>query len=181
MSVNMPFSDVALKEATGKDWAEWKTSLEEWGAAEKSHLEIAKYLSDDLGLNGWWAQGITVGYERMIARRAVGQRSDGAYSASVSKTINASVDLVHSTIVDELLRNQWLDGSVVRLRTSVAPKSARFDDHEKNVIIAFFLTPKGDDKCSVQLQAEKLISAEDGEEWKAAWRPRLEALAGYFR
>lgn len=180
MSVDMPFSDSALKDTTGLNWSEWKISLEDWGAAEKSHLEIAKYLSDERGIEGWWAQGITIGYERMIARRAVGQRSDGSYSASVSKTINASIEQVHTALVDEPLRNQWLDASVMRLRTSVAPKSARFDDHEANVIIAFFLTPKGDDKCAIQVQADKLSSAEAGEEWKSVWRPRLNALAKYL-
>lgn len=180
MSVTMPFSDDALKKETGKDWQEWKTALESWGAAEKSHLEIAKYLTDEVGLNSWWAQGITVGYERMIVRRAVGQMNDGSFSASVSKTINANINRVHAALVDELTRNQWLDGSVVRLRTSSAPKSARFDDHEANVIIAFYLTEKGEEKTSVQIEATKLPSKEAGDEWKAAWRPRLADLAEYL-
>lgn len=180
MSVDMPFSDAAVKNTTGKDWQEWRTHLESWGAAERSHLEIAKYLTDELELNAWWAQGITVGYERMIVRRAVGQQNDGTFSASVSKTINTSIERVHSTLVDEAARNQWLDSKVARLRTSVSPKSARFDDHEAKVTISFFLTSKGDDKCSVQLQAEKLPSKEAGDEWKAAWKPRLNTLAEHL-
>lgn len=180
MSVDMPFTDEALKKQTGKDWQEWRTALENWGAAEKSHLEIAKYLKEEIGCDAWWAQGITVGYERMIVRRAVGQMNDGSFSASVSKTINASINRVHSALVDEPTRHQWLDGSVVRLRTSVAPKSARFDDHEARVIIAFHLTSKGDDKTSVQIEATKLPTAESGNEWKAAWRPRLADLAEYL-
>lgn len=179
MSVQMPFSDEVLKETTGKDWLEWKSALESWGAAEKSHLEIAKYLTEELEINAWWAQGITLGYERMIVRRAVGQRSDGSYSANVSKTLNASIERVHTALVDELARSQWLDRSVARLRTCSAPKSARFDDHEAKVTIAFFLSPKDNDKCTLQLQAEKLASKEAGDEWKAAWRPRLEQLAAY--
>lgn len=180
MSADMPYSDKVLKNATGNDWQEWKIALETWGAAEKSHKEIAKYLTDELGLNGWWAQGITVGYERMIARRAVGQMNDGSFSASVSKTINASIKRVHTSLVDEPARHQWLDASVMRLRTSVAPKSARFDDHEANVIIAFYLTEKHDEKTSVQVEATKLPSKEAGDEWKAAWRPRLMDLAEYL-
>lgn len=180
MSADMPFTDAALKNQTGKDWQEWKVALERWGAAEQSHPEIAKYISEEFGYNGWWSQGITVGYERMIARRAVGQMNDGSYSASVSKTINANINRVHSALVVELTRLQWLDGSVVRLRTSMAPKSARFDDHEANVIIAFFLTEKGDEKTSVQVEATKFPTKESGDEWKAAWRPRLAKLAEYL-
>lgn len=180
MSVDTPFTDAALKKATGKDWLEWIAILEEWGVKERSYLEITSYLASEFGLNDWWSQGITVGYERMTVRRSVGQLSQGTVSASINKTINASIKLTHSTLVDELLRYQWLAGSVVRLRTSLAPKIARFDDYEARVIIAFSLTREDDNRTAVRLQADKLTSVEAGEKWKAAWEPRLERLAQYL-
>lgn len=180
MSVDMPFTDEALQKTTGKNWQEWIACLEEWGAKERSYLEISRYLSDEFGLNDWWSQGITVGYERKTVRRSVGKLSAGVFSAGIDTTINASIELTHSTIVDGLLRHQWLDGSVVRLRTSLAPKFARFDDYEAKVIIVFTLTKEGDENCQVQLQADTFTSTEAGEEWKAAWEPRLAQLAQYL-
>lgn len=180
MSADMPFTDEALRKETGKDWQEWKVALENWGAAEKSYPEIVKHLADEFGYNTWWAQGITVGYERMIARRAVGKMNDGSFSATISKTIDASIERVHAALVVELTRLQWLDGSLVRLRTSMAPHSARFDDHEANVIIAFHLTEDEDDITMVKLEANKLPTRESGETWEAAWKPRLEKLAEYL-
>ncbi len=180
MSVDMPFTDAALKKATGKDWLGWKTSLEEWGVKDKSYRELHTYLSSEFGLNDWWAQGIAVGYERMTVQRLVGQLSEGTYSTSINKTINASIELTHSTIVVELMRYQWLDASVVRLRTSLAPHQARFDDYEAKVIITFSLTKEDEDRCSLELRADKLPSAEAGEQWKAAWESRLERLAEHL-
>lgn len=180
MSYELPHSDDAVRKATHKTWDEWKTIIDAWGGANKPHPEIATFLTDDQGLDGWWAQGVTVGYERMIGRRAVGQSNDGSYSASVSKTINASAEMVHAALADDEQRSQWLEGGLVSLRTASAPKSVRFDDHEAGVIIAAFLSVKGKEKTSLQLQVEKLPSKEAGDVWKAAWKTRLAMLAGFL-
>lgn len=177
MSTEMPHSDEAVTKSTGKRWDEWHALLNEWGAAEKSHTEIARYLVEEHKVDGWWAQGITVGYERHIGRRKVGQREDGLFSASVSKTINAGAEAVYTALVDEKRRAEWLPEGVVSFRTGSEPKSARFDDEEAGVIIAFFLTAKSDAKTAVQVQADKLPSKDAGEEWKATWRPRLAEMA----
>lgn len=177
MAVEMPQSDEVIKKQTGKDWAEWRELLDAWGGPDKSHTEIAAYVAGDLGIDGWWAQGVTVGYERLIGRRAVGQRNDGSYSASASKTVNASAPDVHAALVDDAKRREWLPDGLVSFRTASAPKSARFDDLGHGVIIAFFLTPKGEAKTAVQVQADGLASQEAADEWKAAWKPRLNDLA----
>ncbi len=181
MTVEPPHSDAAVGKASGKGWDEWRTLLDAWGAPEKSHTEIAQYLVEEYGVDGWWAQGITVGYERLIGRRQAGQRNDGSFSASVSKTINASAEKVHAALADETQRSQWLEDGVVNFRTASAPKSVRFDDLEAGVIFAVFLTARGDEKTSLQVQADKFASKEAGEEWKAAWKPRLAKLAEYLR
>lgn len=180
MSVELPHSDDAVHKATGKTWDEWKAILDNWGGPDKPHPEIATYLVDDHGVSSWWAQGVTVGYERLIGRREAGQRNDGTYSASVSKTINASAETIHAALADDALRARWLEEGVLRLRSASAPKSVRFDDLEAGIIIAAFLTAKGDTKASLQIQAEKLTSKVAGEEWKAAWKPRLANLATHL-
>lgn len=180
MTVEMPQTDEAIRRATGKGWDEWRQVLDAWDSPQKTHTEIAAYLARELGVADWWAQGVTVGYERLIGRREAGQRNDGTYSASVSKTIAADIERVHAALVDDAARAAWLGDGVVRFRTASPPKSARFDDLEHGMIIAFFLTGKGADKCAVQVEATKLASADAGDAWKAAWRPRLQALAEYL-
>lgn len=181
MAAEMPHGNEAVLKSTGKSWEEWHALLDVWSAADKSHTEIARYLVDEHCLDGWWAQGVTIGYERQIGRRAVGQRNDGLFSASVSKTINANIEAVHAAIADEGQRSEWLGDDVVNFRTASVPKSVRFDDLEADIIIAVFLTAKGDNKTSLQIQAEKLASKEAGEEWKTAWKPRLARLAEHLK
>ncbi|MCO5229370.1 MAG: hypothetical protein M9934_13960 [Thermomicrobiales bacterium] len=178
MTVKLPQSDEAITNATGKGWDAWKAILDEWNAPAKSHTEIARYLSDEHGVPDWWAQGVTVGYERMIGRREAGQRNDGSYSASTSKTIAAPMSAVHAALVDDAQRDQWLPTGSLSLRTQQV-KSARFDEAETGLIVAFFLTAKVE-KTAVQVQVDGLASADDADAWKAVWKTRLSDLATHL-
>jgi hypothetical protein len=80
-------SDVRLKAATGRVRAEWHALLDAAGAAGWKHPEIARWLYETQGVDGWWAQGITVGYEQAHGRRLPGQQADGTFSVTVTRTI----------------------------------------------------------------------------------------------
>lgn len=179
MTVKLPQSDEAITNATGKGWNAWKAILDAWNASEKSHTEIARYVATEHGVPDWWAQGVTVGYERMIGRREAGQRNDGSYSASASKTVAAPMSEVHAVLVEEAQRDRWLPAGTLSLRTKQA-KSARFDEVETGLIVAFFLTAKGE-KTAVQAQADGIASAEEADTWKTVWKARLNDLASYIQ
>jgi hypothetical protein len=53
-------SDEAIKKGSGKSWDEWFALLDAWGAMEKTHTEIARHISEELEVDGRWAQGVTV-------------------------------------------------------------------------------------------------------------------------
>lgn len=180
-SAGAQMSDAAIREKTGKTWPEWRDALDAWGAADKPHDAIARYVHEDLGIDGWWAQSVTVGYERMIGRREIGQKSDGSYAASASKTVAAGVDEHFSAWADEASRDAWLTPGTLALRTAQAGKSARFDDTMTGDIIALWFTDKGPGKSSVSLQVEKLGSGEEVEERKAMWKTRLAGLAAHLK
>ena len=57
-------SDAAIKKSTGKTWDEWFPILDAWGAREKTHTEIARYVSEEHGVPGWWSQSVTVATSR---------------------------------------------------------------------------------------------------------------------
>ena len=84
-------ADERVLAASGRDWAAWEDYLDGKGAAEMGHAAIARMLKDE-GQPGWWCQMVTVGYERMIGRRELGQTCAGAYSANASRTIAGSMD-----------------------------------------------------------------------------------------
>ena len=170
-----PVSDQALRDATGRGWDEWLALLDEWGATARSHTDIARWLSTEHDVPGWWAQSVTVGYERARGLRAAGQRPDG-WSVSASKTVAVPVERLYAAFEDEELRDRWLPGASMSVRTATPFRSARYDweDGSTRVYVGFSERPGG--KSNVALQHERLPDAETAEEMKAWWRERVAAL-----
>jgi len=119
---NPGMSDAALRRGTGRGWNEWLTLLDAWGGASKTHPEIATYLNEVHGVDGWWAQGVTVGYERARGMRAVGQLPDG-YGTSASKTVAVPVARLYEAFVDPALRARWLPDAPFAISTTTLNKA----------------------------------------------------------
>ena len=168
-------SDEAIRRRTGRGWEEWFDLLDEWGAAERPHREIARWVSEEHGIEGWSAQAVTVIYERARGLRAVGQRPDG-FTVTASKTVAVPVDRLYEAFLDESLRERWLPGAALRERTATRPKSARFDwgDGATRLSVAFLA--KGEDKSAAALAHERIADAREAERMKAFWRERVTAL-----
>ena len=171
----LTMSDEAIRRRTGRGWEEWFDLLDEWGAADRPHREIARGVAQEHGVDGWGAQAVTVSYERARGLRAVGEHADG-FAITASKTVAVRVDRLYEAFVDESLRERWLPGVELHERTSVKPRSARFDwgGGETRVIVSF--TEKGEEKSAVALQHERLADAAEAERMKAYWRGRVAAL-----
>lgn len=92
-------SDERLREATGRVRADWHALLDAAGARDWKHPQIARWLVETHGVEGWWAQGVTVGYEQAIGRRLPGQQADGTFSISVTRTLSAA----RSAVLDPAL------------------------------------------------------------------------------
>jgi hypothetical protein len=74
-------SDAAVEAKTGKTWQEWLALLDAAGAREMDHKSIAAYLHKQLGVPGWWAQGVAqVSLFRPAALVGVCPRRAGAES-----------------------------------------------------------------------------------------------------
>jgi hypothetical protein len=164
-------SDEAVAERTGRSWSEWLAVLDGWGAAERTHTEIARYVNAEHGVPGWWSQTVTVGYERLRGRRALYEHADG-FSVGASRTIGIPVERLFDAVCDPA----WPAEGKLRLRTAQPGRTARFDweDGTTRVVVGF--SAKGDAKSSVALQHERLPDADTAEAMKAYWRARLAEL-----
>ena len=80
-------SDEKIRERTGRGWEEWFDLLDEWGAAERTHREIARWVAEQLGIGPlvWAAQAITSSYERARGLRALGETEQG-FAVSTTRT-----------------------------------------------------------------------------------------------
>jgi Domain of unknown function (DUF4287) len=170
-----PMSDEKVTEATGRRWDEWFALLDAWNAASSSHTEIARWLVAEHDVASWWSQSITVAYEQARGLRAPGQRPDG-WAISATKTIAVPVERLFEAFEDEALREAWLPGAQLRLRTATAPRSARYDWEDGSTRVNVGFTSLAQDKSRVALAHERLPDADTADEMKAWWRERLAAL-----
>ena len=169
-------SDAKIKEKTGCTWERWVRALDHHGAAEMSHREIAELVRAKYKVGDWWTQTVTVGYERIKGLRARGQRRDGSFEASKSRTFDVPVSELFEAWADEKTRQRWLNGEKLRIRTATAPKSMRLDWPGGGIVAVGFYA-KGAGKSSVAVGHEKLPDQETAARIKAEWAEHLSALA----
>lgn len=117
-------SDGAVKRGTGKSWGELFAVLDAWGATYRTHAEIAVYAKQAPGINGWWAQTVTVGYERPRGMRDLHERT-GGYSVNVSRTFTAPIVLLFASVADGDQRAEWLEPASIRVRSLTRNKAWR--------------------------------------------------------
>jgi hypothetical protein len=170
-------SEAVVKEKTGCTWERWVKALDHYGAAELSHREIVDLVHKKYKTGDWWSQMVTVGYERIKGLRARGQRRDGSYEATKSRTFKVPVATLHRAFADADVRRRWLSENGIKVRTSIPPKSIRLGLADGSIVAVGF-TAKGDAKSSVALSHAKLASREEAEKVKKDWAARLDALAG---
>jgi hypothetical protein len=125
-------------------------------------------VSGELGVPGWWAQTVTVGYERARGMRALHERPDG-FSVTASKTVGVPVERLFEAVVAPA----WPE---LRLRTAQPGRSARFDWEDGETRVAVGFEAKGDAKGVVSVEHSRLPDAETAERTKLEWRARLVEL-----
>ena len=168
-------SDKAIEKATGCTWEKWVWALDHVGAVDWSHRAVAEYVQTTYKISDWWSQGVTVGYERIKGKRAIGQRMSGAFEANKSKTIAVTAAAVSHAFSDSRVRAKWLPGESVTIRKITRGKSIRMTwSDDTSVEVWLVATPAG--KTSVQLTHRKLKDKTEIDARKAFWAGRLDAL-----
>jgi hypothetical protein len=168
-------SDESMVRATGKGWDDWFRILDERGLDGYSHPATAAWIASEHGIDGWWAQQITVGFERVRGLRRVHQTSDG-FEVSVSKTFPHDVHQLWTAFADDAARGAWQDPPVLSKRTAVEDKSIRFDHADDGSRVIVLLTPKSPAKTTATLTHERMAGPDDVEKMRAFWRAQLKSL-----
>jgi hypothetical protein len=172
-----PVSEEAIRKGTGRGWDDWFRILDTWDGTDHTHTEIARYVNGEHGIDGWWAQSVTVGYERARGMRAPNQRPEG-FEVSVSKTVDLPAMEAWRAFVEPKRRASWLDlGLRVRSGTRTMGRSARFDVPSDGTRVNVLFDPKGDVRSVVTVTHVKLAGAADVAAHRAEWRERLGRLA----
>lgn len=168
-------SDAAVKKASGRTWPEWVALLDQHGAASMEHRAIAKLVREKYGVGDWWAQTITVGYERLRGLRDVGQRRGGGYDANKSVTVAAPVEALWRAVHDPRQRKRWLPDVELEIRTATAPKSMRIRLAD-GIKLDVYFTAKGPAKSALAVQLQGFPDKAAAQAAKEFWGERLAAL-----
>jgi hypothetical protein len=166
--------DQTILAKSGKTWAQWVRILDAIDGATLPHGEIAAFVHEEHGVDGWWSQSVTVGYERIRGLREIGQRRSGRYDASKSKTLPVPAAVAFDAFVNARTRKKWLPGVALTIRKATAPKSIRIGWPDGG-IVAVWITGKGG-KCTVGVQQDNLSTRAEANERKAYWAEKLAAL-----
>ncbi len=172
-----PVSEDAIRRGTGRGWDDWFRILDTWNGTSHTHTEIARYVNGEHGIDGWWSQSVTVGYERARGMRAPNERPEG-FEVSVSKTVGMPSLDAWRAFVEPKRRASWLDvGLRLRTGTRTMGRSARFDVPSEGTRVNVVFDPKGDDRSVVTVTHVKLADAGDVAAHRAEWKDRLGRLA----
>lgn len=173
-------SEEAVMKATGKVWDEWMTLLEQRGAAKLNHTQIAALLHEEYDVAAWWAQTITVEYERMIGRREVGQSCTGTYQASASKTLPGTMEAVYMAWQDHMKGKDNLnDVPYEQAPTTSETEKWRYwrvalVDGSKPVVT---ITQKAEGKVHLAVNHDKLNDTDAVAAWKIYWKECFKEFA----
>lgn len=167
--------DDAIKEKTGCTWERWVYALDRHGAAAMPHREIAALVKEKYKVNSWWSQTVTVGYERIKGRRVPGQKSDGSFAFTKTRTFDIAARKLFAMLADAGFRRQWLEGRITTVRSAKPPTSIRLAGAEfDNVTLE--LTAKGDGRSALVVTHAKVPGKEAVERLKHFWAQRLDTL-----
>lgn len=177
----------AIAAATGISWSDWAAWLDAHDGASLAHAEIASLAHDrlaagdrsDVANAAWWAQGVAVAYEQQIGRRLPGQRQDGTFSVSASRTLPVDPQKAMDAWVAQVG-----DRTVLAERTLAGPPRTSSTDRRSYWRIGFT------DGSSLQLAVEEvpsgsrltathegLASPEEREAARTVWKATLAHLS----
>jgi len=169
-------SDDAVKERTGRVWAEWYKILDKAGAKKWQHREISAYLKKEEKVRPWWCQMIAVDYEHARGIREKFQKCDGEFAASGSRTMNVPMTKLYEAWADEKLRQRWLSGATLEITTATPNKSlrAKWDGGTSRLSVNFYA--KGTGKSQAAVDHMKLATSKECAKMKSYWFDALNRL-----
>lgn len=171
-------SEDAIRENTGHGWDEWVALVDAGPGRDAGHTAIAAWVVEAHGVPGWWAQSVTVGYERITGLRVPGQRPDGTFSVSRSRLLDVDRDALRALLDDDAGRAGLVPGLTLTPRSRAGAKSPRFgvsDDDGAHGVAMFSLDPAGS-RLRLTVTHERLGTAAEAALWKEFWADWLAAL-----
>jgi hypothetical protein len=174
----------AVERATGRSWDDWLTWMASIGADRLSHHEIASALITELDGKvdnlGWWAQATAVAYEQHVGRRVPGQRPDGTFQTSVSRSTSLGMEALIQAWTDFAAADpDVLDRIIGEVRVSGTANRITWRTKGRDgTALTVISEPKKDGTASLVVQINGTATLEDNVEAKDIWSAITARFAG---
>ncbi len=177
-------------EKTGHGFDHWFGVLDTFGARQAGHTKAARHLQQDHGVSAWYAQSITVAYERAHGLRELNQLCSGDFQVSVSRVLPVSVETAAGFLSAATERSSWLEGFE---GSPAAELGAALDDpgfrtvkggrrlryRPEDTVVEFELREKPDGRSTVVVRHTKIGQRETVESLREVWRELLDAFRAH--
>lgn len=167
-------ADERVRKATGRGWDEWCDIIDAWPNCDDGHTAVAAWLQEEHEVDGWWAQGVTGGWERITGRRLPGEMPDGTFTANKTRTVVVSAEVLRKTLLDDEYRPDLFPGHDTQLRSKPSAKAIRIGFAE--TVARISISEKANGKAAVAVQHSKLADPEAIDRWKFYWDEWLDAI-----
>lgn len=192
--------DWSVRAATGRHWEEWVALIDAGPGRAAGHPAIAAWVHETAPeISGWWAQGVTVGYERITGLRLPGQMPDGTFTVSRTRLLDVDRDALRARFLDDAERAALFPGFALALRSKPASKSLRFGltEHSEPAgtpdaaaaanptdaavgadrgVLMLTVDPAPGDRVRLTVTHEKLPAFTELDSWKSRWSAWLDTL-----
>jgi hypothetical protein len=172
-----------IERATNRTRDEWLAFMDSIDAKSLDHHGIAVKVFHELNGKidnlGWWAQAVTVAYEQYIGRRLPGQRPDGTFQTSVSKSTKLGMKELMDAWVDFAAKDKDILDLIVAgdLRVSGTDRRITWRTKAKDgSSIIVMSEPKANGSASIIVQLIGLQTNELNTEAKEKWS----VIVGHF-
>ncbi len=157
---------------TGYDWQNWIKFLDAASASALTHGEIVAKIEAVPEVSGWWAQTIAVAYEQHIGRRQPGQRSDGTFYATLSRTLGSDAELARARWIAMMNGETKIAGRKLAAEPTTSDTRSGLNwrcklDDGTRMTINFLETKPG--KTQAAVEHDGLASPEAIDRAKAYW------------
>jgi hypothetical protein len=174
-----------IERATNRTWDDWLRFMDGIGACDLDHqaiaLKVYAELDGTLEQVGWWTQSVTVAYEQHIGRRIPGQRSDGTFQLSVSRSTPLGMEELMARWVEFASDDEAVRGIVVDADPKVSGTDRRItwrtraQDGSSVVVTS---EPKRNGTASLVATQIGVPTLELNDEARERWVPIVERFLG---
>ena len=185
-------SEARCIEKTGHGFEHWFRVLDRFGARKEGHTKAARHLQEEHQVSAWYAQAITVAYERAHGLREVNQMCTGEFQTSVSRVLAVDVETARSYFARRAERERWLadlEGEpTVSLKLALekgrfkrAADGVRLRYRPAESVVDLELREKSDGRATLVARHSKVVDRETMEALRDGWRRALDRFRDYCR